>query len=95
MDQTLFAKYFSEPRTFQSDVHGRSKVVWMDNCTGHNMTLQLSVVLETKQVILMYLPSYFTHLYQPANTFIISEVNDAWTRRWEAKKIDLIEANTW
>ena len=32
---------------------------------------------------------------QPADTFIISKVKDAWTRRWEAKKIDLIVANTW
>ena len=52
MDQTLFAEYFSEPRAFQYDVHGRSKVDWVDNCTGHNMTPQLSIALETKQTIL-------------------------------------------
>jgi hypothetical protein len=52
MDQILFAEYFCEPRAFQSNVHGRSKVVWVDNCTGHNMTLQLNVVLEAKQTIL-------------------------------------------
>ena len=38
MDQTLFAEYFSEHMAFQSDVHGRSKVIWVDNCTGYNMT---------------------------------------------------------
>ena len=95
MDQTLFAEYFFEPRAFQSDVHGRSKVVWVDNCAGHNMTPQLSIVLEAKQTILKYLPPCSTHLCQPADTFIISKVKDAWTRRWEAKKIDLIEANNW
>ena len=96
MDQTLFAEYFSEPRAFQFDVHGRSKVIWVDNCTGHNVTPQLSVVLEAKQIILKYLPPCSTYLCQPADTFIISKGKDAWTRRWgEAKKIDLIEANTW
>ena len=95
MDQTLFAEYFSEPRAFQSDVHSRPKIVWVDNCTGHNMTPQLNVVLEAKQAILKYLPSCSTHLCQPADTFIISKVKDAWTRRWEAKKIELIVANTW
>ena len=93
MDQTLFAKSFSEPRAFQSDVHSCSKVVWVDNCMGHNTTPQLNIVLEAKQVIVKYLLPCSTH--QPANTFIISKVKDAWTRRWEAKKIDLIEANTW
>ena len=36
MDQTVFAEYLFEPRTFQSDVHGCSKVVWVDNHTGYN-----------------------------------------------------------
>jgi hypothetical protein len=51
-DQVLFAEYFVEPRAFQSDVYGRPKMVWVDNCTGHNTTPQLSVVLEAKQAIL-------------------------------------------
>ena len=38
MDQTLFAKYFSKAKAFKSNVHGHSKVVWVDNCMGHNMT---------------------------------------------------------
>ena len=59
------------------------------------MTLQLSVVLEAKQAFLKYLPPCSTYLCQPADIFIISKVKDAWTRRWEAKKIDLIVANTW
>ena len=95
MDQNLFTEYFSEPRAFQYDVYGRSKMTWMDNCTGHNMTPQLSVVLKAKQIILKYLSPCSTHLCQPADTFIISKVKDICTRRWEAKKIDLIEANTW
>ena len=41
------------------------------------------------------MPQCSTHLCQPADTFIISKVKDAWTRRWEAKKINLIETNIW
>jgi hypothetical protein len=48
MDQTLFVEYFSIPKALQSDVHGRLKVGWVDNCIGHNITLQLIVVLEAK-----------------------------------------------
>ena len=32
---------------------------------------------------------------QTADTFIFAKVKDAWTRRWEVKKIDLIIAKTW
>jgi len=46
MNQTLLRKYFSNHRAFKSDVHGRPKVIWVDNCTGHNMTL---IVTYTKK----------------------------------------------
>ena len=95
MDQTLFSDYFVEPRAFQSDVHGRSKFIWVDNCTGHNMIPRLSTVLEANNAILKYLPPCSTHLCQPTDTFIISKVKDAWTKRWEAKKTDLITSNAW
>ena len=95
MDQTLFSDYFVEPRAFQSDIYGCSKFIWVDNCTGHNMTPRLSTVLEANNAILKYLPPFSTHLCQPADTFIISKVKDAWTKRWEAKKTDLIASNAW
>ena len=95
MDQTLFSDYFVEPRAFQSDVHGRSKFIWVDNCTGRNMTPRLTTILEVNNAILKYLPPCSIHLCQPADTFIISKVKDAWTKRWEAKKTDLIASNAW
>ena len=32
-------------------------------------------------------------MYQPADTFIVSKIKDAWTKQWEAKKIELITTN--
>ena len=93
MDQTLFPQYFEEPRAFQSDVHGRTKVVWCDNCTGHSETPQLKATLASKRIMLRYLPPSTTHLCQPTNTYIISKIKDVWTRRWQEKKSDFIEAN--
>jgi hypothetical protein len=29
------------------------------------------------------------------DTFIISKIKDAWTKRWKAKKIELIQTNAW
>ena len=41
------------------------------------------------------MPPCFTHLCQPADTFLILKIKDAWTRWWEAKKTKLIQQNVW
>jgi hypothetical protein len=95
MDQSIFPKYFNEPRAFQADVQQCTKVVWLDNCSSHSLTPRLTTVLTGKNTILRYLSPCSTHLCQPADTFIISKIKDAWTKRWEAKKIQLIQTNAW
>jgi hypothetical protein len=95
MDQSIFPKYFNEPRAFQVDVQQHTKVVRLDNCSSHSLTPRLTTVLTGKNTIMRYLPPYSTHLCQPADTFIISKIKDAWTKRWEAKKIQLIQTNAW
>jgi hypothetical protein len=48
MDQALFPEFFLEPRAFQPDLHGRTKVVWDDNCSSHRITPRLTTVLTEK-----------------------------------------------
>jgi hypothetical protein len=91
----LFPEFFLEPRAFQPDLHGRTKVVWVDNCSSHRITPRLTTVLTEKQTILKFLPPCCTHLCQPADTFIISKIKDAWTRSWEIKKTQLIQRDAW
>ena len=86
MDQILFAEFFVEPCTFQANIHGHRKFIWVDNYTGHNITRRLTVVLKAKYSTLKYLPPCSTHLCQSEDTFIISKVKDAWMTRWKAKK---------
>ena len=95
MDQSIFAQYFAEPCAFQADVQQRTKMVWVDNCSSHSITPTLAHVLAEKNTTMKYLPPCSTHLCQPADTFIISKIKDAWTARWERKKTELIEANAW
>ena len=45
MDQILFVDFFEEPCAYQSDLHDCTKTIWFDNCTGHNLTPRLQVVL--------------------------------------------------
>jgi hypothetical protein len=91
MDQALFPKFFLELCAFQPDLHGRTKVVWIDNCSSHRITPRLTTVLTEKQTILKFSPPCCTHLCQPADTFI----KDAWTRHWEIKKTQLIQTDAW
>jgi hypothetical protein len=95
MDQALFPEFFLEPRAFQSDLHRRTKVVWVDNCSSHRITPRLTTMLTEKQTILKFLPPCCTHLCQPIDTFIISKIKDAWTRHWKIKKTQLIQTNAW
>jgi hypothetical protein len=95
MDQALFPEYFLEPRAFQPDLHGCTKIIWVDNYSSHRITPRLTTVLTEKQTILRFLPPCCTHLCQPADTFIISKIKDACTRHWEIKKTDLIQADAW
>jgi hypothetical protein len=55
----------------------------------------LTTILTEKQTILKFLPPCCTHLCQPADNFIISKIKDAWTRRWEIKKTQLIQTDAW
>lgn len=32
---------------------------------------------------------------QPYDSFVISKIKDAWTRRWEAKKLELMQGGQW
>ena len=51
--------------------------------------------MASKRTVLKYPPPCSTHLCQPADSFVISKIKDAWTRRWEAKKIELIRNDSW
>jgi hypothetical protein len=95
MDQALFSQYFEEPRAYQIDIYNRTKTILVDNCTGYNITPRLSMVLAKKRTTLRYLPLCATHLCQLMDTFIISKIKDTWTKRWEAKKLELIQQDSW
>jgi hypothetical protein len=95
MDQALFPEYFTESCAFQPDLHGLTKVIWVDNYSSHRITPRLTTVLIEKQTVLRFLPPCYTHLCQPVDTFIISKIKDAWTRHWERKKTEMIQVDAW
>ncbi|KAL2643484.1 hypothetical protein R1flu_011071 [Riccia fluitans] len=49
----------------------------------------------TKKVNDKEFPANATHLVQPADSFVISKIKDAWSRQWEEKKMEKIAAGMW
>jgi hypothetical protein len=94
MNQGFFSQYFEVPRAYQPDFYNRIKTIWVDNCTAHNITPRLAMVLAGKRSTLKYLLPCPIHLCQLADTFIISKIKDAWTKRWEAKKSEFIQQDS-
>jgi hypothetical protein len=59
------------------------------------MTAALRHELSAKNMELRFLPPNATHLCQPADSFVISKIKDAWTKRWELHKMKMIHDGNW
>ncbi|UIZ23379.1 hypothetical protein KXD40_007721 [Peronospora effusa] len=51
-------------------------------------------LVETNTAILIF-PPCATNLVQTADSFLIFQIKDEWTRRWDIKKFELIQSNEW
>lgn len=71
------------------------KNVLCENSTSHNLSSALTIVFTRKTTPLCYLPPCTTHLIQLINQFLIVKIRDAWTYRWEQKKLELFATREW
>ena len=95
MDREVFVQWLQNERAIRADPLGRKRVIFLDNCGGHNETIQAQRALQKLNATIRFLPPNSTDLCQPAYSFIISKIKDEWTHLWDEKKIDLIEAGAW
>lgn len=72
-----------------------NKNVFCDNCGGHNTSPALEEVMLRSKITLNWLVANATDLYQPADSFVISKIKDAWKRRWEAFKLEMMDSGAW
>ena len=94
-DKTVFPQWFNEPRAYQADPYGRQKVMFLDNCGGHNDSDALTASLQATNTHVQYFPPCATDKVQPADSFVISKIKDAWNKRWEIKKMEMIREQMW
>lgn len=88
-DTVVFPKYIKDIH-FLKEQHGRTKILFMDNYSRHNDNPTLQQALAIKNTIIRFFPRpYSTHLVQPANSFVISNIKEAWWNRWDAYKVQM------
>ena len=90
MDRELFPQWLRERRVIPKGANGEKSVIFLDNCGGHNPTAEQQAALQEINACLRFLPPNSTDLCQPADSFIISKIKDAWTQGWNEKRMELI-----
>jgi hypothetical protein len=95
MTSKAFALWLGERRANHPDMYGRQKYIYVDNYVGHNTFPKAETTLLHLNAIVWNLPPNSTHLCQPCDSFVISKIKDAWTKRWKQSKLQLIINNKW
>ncbi|OWY97242.1 hypothetical protein PHMEG_00032280 [Phytophthora megakarya] len=95
MTSKVFAQWLGESRVIRRLPRQQKMIIWADNYSGHTLTEQANTELSRLNAEVRAFPANATHLVQPADSFVISKIKDAWTKRWEAKKVEMIRAGEW
>jgi hypothetical protein len=94
-DQRVFREYLMERRAMWPDQKGRLKTIYLDNCGGHLSDDQCPDELQRLNARLCFFPANATDLCQAADSFVIAKLKDIWSRKWNAKKLELIISKEW
>lgn len=95
MDKTVFAQWLGDRSCNAVERTFESHSLFLDNCGGHNRTPESNQTLKELSYKLCFFPPNATDLLQPLDSFVISKVKDEWTRNWNKKKMELINADEW
>lgn len=69
--------------------------MFVDNASGHKLTEAATETLKDSNTRLRFLPKNATDLCQPADSFIIQQIKTVWSRRWEEKRMEMINKDEW
>lgn len=86
MDKRVFKEWLSEPQSIWTVENGMKRVLYVDNCSGHNQNEEGDAFLAKINTELRKLPPNATDLVQPGDSFVIVKVKDAWRREWDSYK---------
>lgn len=86
MTSSAFAQWLAEKFVSKKKNGQRKIIVWVDNYSGHGQTLEVNAALQELNIESRFFPANANHLVQPAESFILSKIKDAWTKRWDKTK---------
>ena len=92
MDRRVFIEWIKE---MEDDCHGIQRIIYLDNCGGHNETAETVAILKAKNIVLRRLPENATDLCQPADSFVIQLIKEEWKQRWSQHKFMMIKEGAW
>lgn len=70
-------------------------MLFVDYCSGHNETDGVKACLAPMKTEFRKLPANATDLIQPADSFVISKLKDAWRKRWDEYKVGIMNRGEW
>ena len=91
IDSRVMVEWVCERRALSPLPNGRKRILFVDNCSGHNMNAELRSALEKSNTELRYFPANATDLMQPADSFVIQKIKAAWSNRRERYKTEFIQ----
>lgn len=86
MTSSAFAQWLAEKFVSKKKNGQRKIILWVDNYSGHGQTLEVNAALQELNIESRFFPANANHLVQPAESFILSKIKDAWMKRWDKKK---------
>ena len=90
IDRIVIPEYLMEKRVMKLLPHGRRRILFIDNCGGHCITPSVEQALSAVNTEISFFPPDMTDLIQPADSFVIKKLKDAWRLRWERYKSEII-----
>ncbi|OWY94915.1 hypothetical protein PHMEG_00035222 [Phytophthora megakarya] len=94
MTSKVFAQWLGEARILRRLPRAQKLIIWADNYSGRLSDDAKQQITRLNAEVRSF-PANATHLVQPADSFVISKIKDVWTKRWEAKKVEMIRVNKW
>ena len=87
MNSNVSLQWLKEPRVIDKEPGVRTRIVFMDNCSGHNETPEQVAALAEINATTRKLAANAKHLCKSLDSFVISMIKDAWRREWEAESL--------
>ena len=73
----------------------RKRILFVDNCSGHNQISALMAAREKINTELRYFELNLTDFVQPCDSFVIQKIKSEWSVLWENYKMDMMMAGKW